>query len=502
MKKGRVLLSAILVIMIVYLQPGVALAGNARQVFLENLNTIANQEVQFDVSQPMVAEMQLHFVPSGSIAEISPDMMLQSVDVDMDMAVDAVNEKMWMRVGVDVPGLDPAHYDIEAFVEGNRIIVPMAVVEQFPVEDIPEGVQYVYIEDETLNMSESYDMILQNANQNIACDPQLFELLFRPVPDSNFSVNGSTASVDINKLALLSFINAFNDPDYVQAWADELSKWLPEEYFSSEDIADEIQGGTAVELTLDDLQGLELRSMKTSVGTDWLGMDYDLGYSDDEAAINGKMEGLVYFKPDRTTSDYKINIDFTEEAPSVSTFNLDAVMHQEMKRTGAISNGNLSFVAQEEQEQMGFEAGFRSSANVVERIPVIFPVLTEENSFEIPLGPEEPEMTTLIFQGQEHGMFDPFIQNGRLMVSSFDLGLALDLEMDRSNENQIILSGQDKVMEFTAGDTTMKVNGTAKTMDVAPVYQDYEIYVPIRFVVEELGYQVTYDSEARVITVQ
>lgn len=500
MKKGRVLLSAVLVAMIIFMQPGHVLAGTSRQVFLENLNAIATGQVQFDISKPMAGQLHLHMVPTGSITEVSPGTVLEAVDVDVDMAVDGLNEKMWLRAGIDIPGLEPSHYDVEAFIQGNKVIVPVEIMQQFPLEDIPEGVRYVYFEDESLNMFQFYGL-MQDQTQYPYYNPGLVELIFRPIPDRNFSVNNGVATVDVDKLALLSFINAFNDPDYVQAWADEISKWLPEEVYG-EDFSSAFQGGAGVEVTLEDLQGLELRSMKTSVGADWMGIDCDMGYSDEEAGINGKFQGLFSSKPDKSISDYKINIDFAEKEPAVASFNVDVAILQQINQTSATSSGTLSFAFQDEQVQMGVTGDFRSSMRVVDRMTVAFPVLTDQNSYKVPAEPEEPDVTILLFQGEEHWLFDPFIEQGRLMVSSFDLGLALGLEMECTSETQVTLTGQDKVMEFTVGNTSAKVNGNVKTMDVAPVYKEYEIYLPLRFVIEELGYQVTYDPEAKLITIQ
>lgn len=86
----------------------------------------------------------------------------------------------------------------------------------------------------------------------------------------------------------------------------------------------------------------------------------------------------------------------------------------------------------------------------------------------------------------------PFAQNNRTYVPFRALGEALGATVDYDQTAKTVtykLGSSEIVMTLDSKDYT--VNGVKKTMDVAPFAKDNRTYVPVRFVGEALGFDVT-----------
>jgi len=90
----------------------------------------------------------------------------------------------------------------------------------------------------------------------------------------------------------------------------------------------------------------------------------------------------------------------------------------------------------------------------------------------------------------------PFIENGRTFVPIRYLGYSLGLTPDQvkwSNElNAAILNQGENQLRMTIGSKLIWVNNQPQLIDVAPILKpvEFRTYLPARYVVEALGYQV------------
>ena len=85
----------------------------------------------------------------------------------------------------------------------------------------------------------------------------------------------------------------------------------------------------------------------------------------------------------------------------------------------------------------------------------------------------------------------PYVADSRTMVPIRALSESFGAEVDFKDNVVTIVDG-DTTIVMTIGETTYTVNGEEKTMDVAPVIGSGDrTYVPVRFVGEALGYEVT-----------
>lgn len=98
----------------------------------------------------------------------------------------------------------------------------------------------------------------------------------------------------------------------------------------------------------------------------------------------------------------------------------------------------------------------------------------------------------------------PFIENGRTYVPVRYLSNALGVTDEnigwdeRARLVTLAEPGFPKV-ELTIGNKTIKSDGQARQMDVAPVIRDARTFLPARFVAEALGYQVDWDAANQVV---
>ena len=92
----------------------------------------------------------------------------------------------------------------------------------------------------------------------------------------------------------------------------------------------------------------------------------------------------------------------------------------------------------------------------------------------------------------------PYVNSdSRTMVPFRVLGETFGATVDWDQDNKTVTyTYGDTTLTMTIGSTTYTVNGEDKTMDTAPVLNGDRTYVPVRFVAEALGYEVTplYDT--------
>lgn len=98
----------------------------------------------------------------------------------------------------------------------------------------------------------------------------------------------------------------------------------------------------------------------------------------------------------------------------------------------------------------------------------------------------------------------PFIESGRTYVPVRYLSNALgvtDQNIGWDEKKRLVTLKQPgfPLVELTIGSKTIKSDGQARQMDVAPMIRDKRTFLPARFVAEALGYQVDWDSVNQVV---
>lgn len=107
----------------------------------------------------------------------------------------------------------------------------------------------------------------------------------------------------------------------------------------------------------------------------------------------------------------------------------------------------------------------------------------------------------IIVNGQE-ASFDqpPIVRSGRVFVPLRGVFERLGASVVYDN-GLINATGNHRNIQLRIGSTSATINGQATSLDVAPFLVGARTLVPLRFISESLGANVTYDGNSRTVTV-
>lgn len=97
----------------------------------------------------------------------------------------------------------------------------------------------------------------------------------------------------------------------------------------------------------------------------------------------------------------------------------------------------------------------------------------------------------------------PMVVNGRTLIPIRAVIEAMGGTVDYdAKEQKITLKKGEDTLQMWIGKTNMKLNGTAKTMDIAPVVLNGRTMVPVRFAAENFGYSVAWKAAEQTVVIQ
>ena len=93
-------------------------------------------------------------------------------------------------------------------------------------------------------------------------------------------------------------------------------------------------------------------------------------------------------------------------------------------------------------------------------------------------------------------------KNGSTYIALRNLNTALGLTTNFNKSTQIIqVKSNNRVMEINLKNNAMQLNGQIVS-GPQPISQNYTTYLPLRFLLEQLGYDVTYQQGTKLIGIQ
>jgi hypothetical protein len=96
----------------------------------------------------------------------------------------------------------------------------------------------------------------------------------------------------------------------------------------------------------------------------------------------------------------------------------------------------------------------------------------------------------------------PVIESDRTLVPLRFIFETLGAEVDwDANTQSALVESSGNSVRFSINDTNAKVNGQVKTMDIPARLIEAKTMVPLRFLSEELGFEVHWDEENRIATI-
>lgn len=95
----------------------------------------------------------------------------------------------------------------------------------------------------------------------------------------------------------------------------------------------------------------------------------------------------------------------------------------------------------------------------------------------------------------------PIVQNQRTLVPARALFEATKATVDWDGKTGVTIKSPDSVINLTLGNTAAYVNGVKKTMDVPASILNNRTFIPLRFVSEELKYNVVWDQNTYTVLI-
>ncbi|MDQ0062086.1 hypothetical protein J2T14_004283 [Paenibacillus harenae] len=109
---------------------------------------------------------------------------------------------------------------------------------------------------------------------------------------------------------------------------------------------------------------------------------------------------------------------------------------------------------------------------------------------------------TVSINGKPTVVQAPYVASNTTMVPLKIITNAFGAALKLENGNGITLTYNDRKVELTFGSKTVKVNGVAKTVAVAPVVIKGTTMVPLRVIVEAFGAKITIDQKTSEVTIK
>lgn len=109
---------------------------------------------------------------------------------------------------------------------------------------------------------------------------------------------------------------------------------------------------------------------------------------------------------------------------------------------------------------------------------------------------------TVSINGKPTVVQAPYVANNTTMVPLKIITNAFGAALKLENGNGITLTYNDRKVELTFGSKTVKVNGVAKTVAVAPVVIKGTTMVPLRVIVEAFGAKISIDKKTSEVTIK
>lgn len=473
---------------------------------------------------------------SGALAtSFAPVAKMAGADLKMDYKLDSPENKMSLSYNVNY---DNNKYNGSMFIDNGKLILTtdiLSLLNKIQSGTIPEGkalLPYAYTSNQ--GMSSMWG----NINKGQYIQPELKNLMVffvEAVPDKYFSVSLKDQKISFNldqagfedvTLAVLNKVANEKETfaalvaDYFaaagqQQAADMIKKELLAGIEQSindgsyPDTPDEVKKMMAGVIVLEELK---YEASLIPQGQNSLNMIMNLGGGPE-------FSGQMVLKSDFTSSKellsgtYTFDVSGNASEPKMS---LDGQMKGVFNQTGTDSKSNETIRLNVKDSSSGsvmldlLIEGY-ANARADQNVQVNIPVLTAENSIDLEKlmnnNPVSSNNTPVILLNGMPVAFDvnPYVVNletgSRILVPLRNLAEALGCEVGWVNPDQINIMLGETTINMFINKTGYMVDGVEKQLDAPPFIMEDRAMVPLRFVAEELGCTVEYDSATNTVNI-
>jgi hypothetical protein len=539
MKKTRYFLLALTIIVCfgVVFSASAADQLTAKQIMLDRLQSADFIPVgDLNKTSTGTAYYQVKTLSGALASSFPPVAKMAGADLKMDYRLDSPENKMSLSYNVNY---DNNKYNGSMFIDNGKIIFTteiLSLLNKIQSGTIPEGKAlppYVY----TTNQGMSG--MWGNINKGQYVQPELKNLMVffvEAVPEKYFSVSLTDQIISFNldqdgfedvTLAVLNKVAGEKETfaalvaDYFaaagqQQAADMIKKDLLEGIEQSikdgsyPDTPDEVKKMMAGVIVLKELK---YDASLLPKGLNSFNMIMNLGGGPE-------FSGQMVMKSDFTNSKdllsgtYTFAVTGNASEPNMS---LNGQMEGAFNQTGTDSKSNDTIKLNVKDSSSGsvmldlLIEGY-SNARADQNVQVSIPVLTAENSADLeklmnvtPAGGKN--IPVILLNGMPVAFdVDPYIvkleTGSRTLVPLRNLAEALGCEVGWVNPDQINIMLGETTINMFVNKTGYTVNGVEKQLDAPPFIMENRTMVPLRFVAEELGCTVEYDSATNTVNIR
>lgn len=540
MKKNRYFLLALTVIICfgVVFSASAASQLTAKQIMLDRLKS-SDYFPAGDINKTSsgTAYYQIKTLSGVLVSSFAPVAKMAGADFKLDYKLDSPKNKMAINYNVNYDG---GEYAGGMFIDDGKLILTteiMALMNQLQSGIIPEGEnlpQYVYIN------NPGYSNMWGNINRGQYIPPELKELMvffIEAVPDQYI-----TFSLANQQVSFILDQNGFEDvtlavlnkvADEKERFASLVAGYIASaggDHQTADMIKREILEG--IEQSVNDgsypntpeevkqmfagtitLKELKYEASIISPGQNSIDMTVNFGGGPE-------LSGQMVFKSNFTSSKellsgtYTLDVRVNAGSENVS---VDGLMQGEFNQTGSDSKTNETIKISVKDYSTGTSMldllveGYGDAA-VDKDVQVNIPVLTPANSMDleklmINAANNAPGKTPAIILNGTRMSFDvdPYIaqvENGsRILVPLRNLAEALGCEVGWVEPDQINIVSGDHTIKMYINKTGYTADGVVKQLDAPPFIMGGRTLVPLRFIAEELGCTVEYDSATNIVNI-
>jgi hypothetical protein len=488
MVKKRILAAVLCCLLLWGAFPAICQGNQAKTQFVNSLQLLSQQTPVFHGDQPVTGSCNLEF-SMPDILSFKGNLFLQ-VDPNQKQAMLKFEGTLQEQDGTqNMAGT--------IYLNQNRLIIPRATAQALML-DIPDCPEYVYLENEVDVWSNPYQSY--SPAQALAMNQAVTDLLstfLEPIPERCFVTSGSSSTMKLDKMALLSLLNAFRDPDYVATIAESLAIIFSQ----PNDVVSELLSGLlANELELSALNNIVMNEFSITISPSAIKSSYDLGFNTTDMYLSLTGHDQTDYSPNLVTQVQNISL-LLQEPGSDNQLQLSVQVQGKATPDSIQGRAEIALKGAIDAEEMQVQMTVGGIMKTVPAVQVVMPVLTASNSLNI--SEDELDNTVMVnYNGDFYHFSGAYLAEGRLMVSVFDLSRIFGLQQDQDRIDAVALSQGDKEIKIIVGSDTCQINGVSQSMGNAAVLKDFEIYVPLRFIMEQFGYLVSYDEASGVVTLE
>ena len=473
----------------------------------------------------------------GSLVDELPK--LDKSEVVINYKVNAPNQKAFYDLQLKVDGEE---YTTQCFMCGDRVIFTKNILDILSlIGSSPNGVSmdldYLYIDDESL-LANMWEVLVERDKEKVTQDTKkILDFLVEAIPRKYFSFTGSKVVLELDQAGFEDVL--YHVLQKIQAEPERFAdivvnntgvtaiKMSDEQEQMRADIVDDIKEAVAADAFPGKIEiGMLSKFLQVKKfvyelsiipgGKRSFNAEFRL-HPNDPIAGQVKISSVITGMGENLQKEHNFELDMVvEDNIGISTNILFGTNYLKDERISTLELAGLVADLNTGETLLYMEAVGGNTEQITPDVEISIPVLTEDNSMPFDcLAPGQSEFvpqkrSMSVFVGKEKYVTNnkektldvpPYIRDGRTMVPIRFVAEGLGAEVSFNADTEEIHIYGESVIRLQIDQKSYTVDGIEKQMDVAPYIKDGRTMVPVRFVAEGLGAEVSFNADTKEISI-